>query len=184
MARAAELDVSRFTVVYEQPPVSQGFMVLEMLNIAEAWPMHDGDHDSRRRFIYQVARQKTRLRGSYSHLEDPAFGDPKIRHVDIERIRGQAARVGWRGHEPPGAAVATQSSDTTYLCATDRDGNAISFIQSVFAPFGSRVIAGDTGVIMNNRLCSFGLDPNKANSLQPGKRPGAYAEHLHGLSRQ
>jgi gamma-glutamyltranspeptidase/glutathione hydrolase len=61
--------------------------------------------------------------------------------------------------------------DTTYLCATDRDGNAISLIQSVFAAFGSRVIAGDTGVIMNNRLCSFGLDPNKANSLKPGKRP-------------
>jgi hypothetical protein len=55
--------------------------------------------------------------------------------------------------------------------AADRDGNAISFIQSVFAPFGSRVIAGDTGVIMNNRLCSFGLDPSKANWLKPGKRP-------------
>jgi gamma-glutamyltranspeptidase/glutathione hydrolase len=47
----------------------------------------------------------------------------------------------------------------------------VSFIQSVFAPFGSRVIAGDTGVIMNNRLCSFNLDPSKANALQPGKRP-------------
>jgi gamma-glutamyltranspeptidase/glutathione hydrolase len=71
----------------------------------------------------------------------------------------------------PAQAVANQSSDTTYLCAADRDGNAVSFIQSVFAPFGSRVIAGDTGVIMNNRLCSFGLDPQKANSLKPGKRP-------------
>jgi gamma-glutamyltranspeptidase/glutathione hydrolase len=62
-------------------------------------------------------------------------------------------------------------SDTTFLCAADRDGNAISLIQSIFAPFGSRVIAGETGVIMNNRLCSFGLDPSKANSLKPGKRP-------------
>ena len=66
---------------------------------------------------------------------------------------------------------AALGGDTTYLCATDRDGNAISLIQSVFAAFGSRVIAGDTGVIMNNRLCSFGLDPSKANSLKPGKRP-------------
>jgi gamma-glutamyltranspeptidase/glutathione hydrolase len=44
-------------------------------------------------------------------------------------------------------------------------------IQSIFAPFGSRVIAGDTGVILNNRLCSFGLDSSKANALKPGKRP-------------
>jgi gamma-glutamyltranspeptidase/glutathione hydrolase len=71
----------------------------------------------------------------------------------------------------PQAALANQSSDTTYLCAADRDGNAISFIQSVFAAFGSRLIAGDTGVVMNNRLCSFGLDPSKANALKPGKRP-------------
>jgi gamma-glutamyltranspeptidase/glutathione hydrolase len=71
----------------------------------------------------------------------------------------------------PAQAVPNQSSDTTYLCAADRDGNAISFIQSVFAPFGSRIIAGDAGVIMNNRLCSFGLDPQRANSLRPGKRP-------------
>jgi gamma-glutamyltranspeptidase/glutathione hydrolase len=69
------------------------------------------------------------------------------------------------------ATVANQASDTTYLCAADRDGNAISLIQSVFAGFGSRVIGGDSGVVMNNRLCSFGLDPSKANALKPGKRP-------------
>ncbi|HXF76605.1 MAG TPA: gamma-glutamyltransferase, partial [Methylomirabilota bacterium] len=56
-------------------------------------------------------------------------------------------------------------------CAADRDGNAISLIQSVFAGFGSRIIGGETGVVMNNRLCSFGLDPSKANALKPGKRP-------------
>ena len=67
--------------------------------------------------------------------------------------------------------TAPLGSDTTFLCAADGDGNAITLIQSVFAPFGSRVIAGETGVIMNNRLCSFGLDSTKANALLPGKRP-------------
>jgi gamma-glutamyltranspeptidase/glutathione hydrolase len=71
----------------------------------------------------------------------------------------------------PQTAAAALGGDTTYLCATDRDGNAISLIQSIFAAFGSRVIAGDTGVILNNRLCSFGLDPSKANALRAGKRP-------------
>ena len=85
---------------------------------------------------------------------------------------GQAARAGRRDHEPARRKPSRTRAATRLIYApTDRDGNAVSFIQSVFAPFGSRVIAGDTGVIMNNRLCSFGLDPQKANALKPGKRP-------------
>jgi gamma-glutamyltranspeptidase/glutathione hydrolase len=104
-------------------------------------------------------------------LEDPAFGDPRIALLISKEHAAKRRELVAEIMNRRAAAAAHQSSDTTYLCATDRDGNAISFIQSVFAPFGSRVIGGDTGVIMNNRLCSFGLDPAKANALEPGKRP-------------
>lgn len=161
----------RNTVVYEQPPVSQGFMVLEMLNIAEAWPFGDGSMSRADMIHYQVAAKKLAFEDRIRYLEDPQFGDPKIALLiskeHAAKRRGLIDEIMSRRQ----TAVANQSSDTTYLCAADRDGNAISFIQSVFAPFGSRVIAGDTGVILNNRLCSFGLDPSKANALQPGKRP-------------
>jgi gamma-glutamyltranspeptidase/glutathione hydrolase len=120
---------------------------------------------------YQVAAKKLAFEDRIRYLDDPKFGDPKIAMLiskePAAKRRALADEILARRQTESG----TQSSDTTYLCAADRDGNAISFIQSVFAPFGSRVIAGDTGVIMNNRLCSFGLDPSKANSLKPGKRP-------------
>ncbi|HSQ14180.1 MAG TPA: gamma-glutamyltransferase, partial [Candidatus Deferrimicrobium sp.] len=161
----------RDMVVYEQPPVSQGFMVLEMLNIAEAWPMHDGTMSRADVIHYQVAAKKLAFEDRIRYLEDPAFGDPKIAMLISKEHAAKRRELVGEIMNRPGQTVANQSSDTTYLCATDRDGNAVSFIQSVFAPFGSRVIAGDTGVIMNNRLCSFGLDPEKANSLKPGKRP-------------
>jgi gamma-glutamyltranspeptidase/glutathione hydrolase len=161
----------RDTVVYEQPPVSQGFMVLEMLNIAEAWPMHDGTMSRADVIHYQVAAKKLAFEDRIRYLEDPAFGDPKIGLLISKEHAAKRRELADEILARPAQAVANQSSDTTYLCATDRDGNAVSFIQSVFAPFGSRVIASDTGVIMNNRLCSFGLDPNKANALKPGKRP-------------
>lgn len=161
----------RDTVVYEQPPVSQGFMVLEMLNIAEAWPMHDGAMSGADRIHYQVAAKKLAFEDRIRYLEDPAFGDPRIAQLISKEYAARRRELVGEIMNRPAQTVANQSSDTTYLCATDRDGNAISFIQSVFAPFGSRLIAGDTGVIMNNRLCSFGLDPAKANALQPGKRP-------------
>ena len=161
----------RDAVVYEQPPVSQGFMVLEMLNIAEAWPFHDGSMSQVEMIHWQIAAKKLAFEDRIRYLEDPAFGDPKI---ELLISKAHAAKRRELAEEilcRPPASAGNQSSDTTYLCASDRDGTAISFIQSVFAPFGSRVIAGDTGVIMNNRLCSFGLDPSKANSLKPGKRP-------------
>ena len=158
--------------VYEQPPVSQGFMVLEMLNIAEGWPFHDGSMSQAEMLHYQIAAKKLAFEDRIEYLEDPAFGERQIvsRLISKEHAakRRQLADEVLRR---PAVAAGLQSSDTTYLCATDREGNAISFIQSIFAPFGSRVIAGDTGVIMNNRLCSFGLDANKANALKPGKRP-------------
>ncbi|MSP40580.1 MAG: gamma-glutamyltransferase [Deltaproteobacteria bacterium] len=161
----------RDTLVYEQPPVSQGFMVLEMLNIAEAWPFQDGSMSQAEMIHWQIAAKKLAFEDRIQYLEDPAFGDPKIGLLISKAHAAKRRELAEEILRRPAASAGTQSSDTTYLCATDRDGNAISFIQSVFAPFGSRVIAGDTGVIMNNRLCSFGLDPSKANALMPGKRP-------------
>ena len=161
----------RDTVIYEQPPVSQGFMVLEMLNIAEAWPMHEGAMSRAEMIHCQVAAKKLAFEDRIRYLQDPAFGDPKIGMlISKEYAAARRARVSDIMNRPA-QALANQSSDTTYLCAADRDGNAVSFIQSIFAPFGSRVIGGDSGVIMNNRLCSFSLDPTKANALEPGKRP-------------
>jgi gamma-glutamyltranspeptidase/glutathione hydrolase len=162
----------RDTTVYEQPPVSQGFMVLEMLNIAEPWPFHDGSMSQAEMMHWQIAAKKLAFEDRIKYLEDPAFGDPKIVPQLISKAHAAKRReLAEAILRRPAASAGNQASDTTYLCAADRDGNAISFIQSIFAPFGSRVIAGDTGVIMNNRLCSFGLDPSRANSLKPGKRP-------------
>jgi gamma-glutamyltranspeptidase/glutathione hydrolase len=158
-------------LVYEQPPVSQGFMVLEMLNIIENWPMNGAAMDDAEMIHYQVGAKKLAFEDRIRHLEDPAFGDPKIAKLISKEHAAQRRRLLTdRAHatSPAGRAL---GGDTTFLCAADRDGNAVALIQSIFAPFGSRVIAGDTGIILNNRLCSFGLDPARVNALQPGKRP-------------
>jgi gamma-glutamyltranspeptidase/glutathione hydrolase len=62
-------------------------------------------------------------------------------------------------------------SNTTYLCCVDEDRNAISHIQSLFEPFGSGVLAGDTGVVLQNRAFGFSDDPSHPNAIAPGKRP-------------
>jgi gamma-glutamyltranspeptidase/glutathione hydrolase len=53
----------------------------------------------------------------------------------------------------------------------DRDGNAVSLIQSLYGLYGSTVVAGETGVVLQNRGAYFSLDPDHPNRLEPGKVP-------------
>jgi len=62
-------------------------------------------------------------------------------------------------------------ADTTYLATVDRDGNAVSLIESVFSAFGSATMVPGTGVLLNNRLSGFSLDPRSPNVLAARKRP-------------
>src|SRR6185312_8624763 len=62
------------------------------------------------------------------------------------------------------------AGDTTYFCVVDGDGNAVSGIQSLNSAFGSGVTAGDTGVLMNNRMAYWHLASGHSNRLAPGKR--------------
>jgi gamma-glutamyltranspeptidase / glutathione hydrolase len=155
--------------LFEQPPVSQGFMVLEMLNILDGYPL---ERMAPAEAIHlMVEAKKLAFEDRLNHLDDPRFGDPQVWTL-ISKAHAEKRRSAISGSaRPTTRAAAPVGGDTTYLCAADRDGNVVSLIQSVFAPFGSRIIAGDTGVAMNNRLCSFVLDEKKANALKPGKRP-------------
>ncbi len=60
---------------------------------------------------------------------------------------------------------------TTYLCAVDADGTAVSLIQSVYGSFGSGVVAPGTGVVLQNRAAGFSSDPSHPNALAPAVRP-------------
>jgi gamma-glutamyltranspeptidase / glutathione hydrolase len=155
--------------VFEQPPVSQGFMVLEMLNIIEGYAFKTADDvDS---VHVMVEAKKLVFADRINHFEDPRFGGRGVaRLISKEHAASRRSLISSSAKEQQ-HLTASLGGDTTYLSVVDRDGNAVSLIESVFASFGSRVIAGQTGLIMNNRLCSFGLDPKKANALSPGKRP-------------
>jgi gamma-glutamyltranspeptidase/glutathione hydrolase len=63
------------------------------------------------------------------------------------------------------------AGDTVSVAAVDADGNAASLIMSLYGGFGAGVVAGRTGIVLQNRGAYFSLDPAHPNRLEPGKRP-------------
>ena len=155
--------------LFEQPPVSQGFIVLEMLNIMEGFPLSAMSPADRIHIM--VEAKKLAFEDRTLRLEDPRFGDLGVSELISKAHADRRRALISAGARPRDHSAGSFGSDTTYLCAADRDGNVVSLIQSIFSHFGSGVVAGNTGIVMNNRLSSFNLDPGKANSLVPGKRP-------------
>ena len=66
---------------------------------------------------------------------------------------------GSTGAAPRRPPIADAAGNTTYFCTADGDGNAVSGIQSINSGFGSGVMAGDTGILLNNRMAYWHLDP-------------------------
>ena len=119
---------------------------------------------------------------------DPAFVTLAARdaHLESSTPRSAAREIDpQRARSPDGALVAEHSGDTSYFAVADGDGNAISFIHSLSNAFGSCVVAGETGITLNNRAGrGFSLDPEHPNVHRAGPAHDAHAERLHGLPRR
>jgi gamma-glutamyltranspeptidase len=151
---------------------SQGMILLEALNIVEnAAPeaLAAGDATSVHTLVEAA---KLAYADRMGFARDPAFGPTPM---DVLLSKPWAARrfaeidAGRSSEATPAGAMA--DGDTTYLCVVDGDGMMVSLIQSVSSAFGSGLIAGDTGVILNNRVGrGFSLDEGHPNLFAPGKK--------------
>ena len=119
----------------------------------------------------QVEAIKLAFADRLGYAQDPATGETPLDEILSEDwARARARDIGEQASTRV-AAGQFAYGDTTYLCAVDGSGMMVSLIQSVSHAFGSGVIAGDTGVEMNNRVGrGFTLDPNHPNVYAPGKR--------------
>jgi len=107
------------------------------------------------------------------YIADPAFAKvPVAQLLSKEYAAGRRAMIDPnKALDSPAPGEINVGSDTTYFTVIDQDGNAVSFINSLFDAFGSGIVAGETGIVLQNRGSGFSLDPKHPNHLEPGKRP-------------
>jgi gamma-glutamyltranspeptidase / glutathione hydrolase len=163
--------------VWEMPPNGQGIAALSMLNIMERFPIADWGHDSQKALHVEIEAQKL----AYADLEH-YIGDPHASQIPVEQLISKelaakrAAQITDRAQCSVLASDLTQqlarlASDTTYLAVVDHEGNEVSLIQSNAGAFGSGLVAGGTGFVLQNRAGGFTLKPGQPNTLRPRTRP-------------
>jgi gamma-glutamyltranspeptidase/glutathione hydrolase len=161
--------------VWELPPNGQGIAVLEILNLLEGYDLRSMGRQSPDYLHLFVEAKKLAYADRAKYYADPAFHKLPVAELIskayAERQRKRIDRQHAATSVPPGDPLLASSHDTTLLCVVDKDRNCCSLIQSNSAHFGSRIVAGHVGFVMQNRGSGFSLDGQHLNALEPHKRP-------------
>jgi gamma-glutamyltranspeptidase len=160
----------RGLAVLEAPPNSTGFVLLEELKILEQFDLAAMGLLSADAVHVMVEAKKLAFADRERWTADPrSLSAPLAELLSASYAARLAGRIDMRRAAPTGS-VTLAAGDTTYFCTADGEGNAVSGVQSINSGFGSGVIAGDTGILLNNRMAYWHLEPGHPNRLRPGRR--------------
>ena len=166
------------------PPNTQGIAQLQLFEMSKSFDMKELGHNTSGYLHTLIEMKKLAFADRDQWAADPEFSDiPLDRLLDPDYL---ARRAGMVDADAPAEARAAgvgedlaagdggspdDSGDTVYLTAVDQWGNAVSWIQSLFAGFGSGLLEPETGIVLHNRGALFNLEAGHPNIIAPGKRP-------------
>ena len=175
--------------LFTTSPNSNGFQMLETLNILEEFDLIDMGHNSAPYLHHLIEAVKLSVTDRIAFCGDPAVVDIPISEIvgkayaahrraslNTEQsalVSGErAAGTTPAGSIRPGRPSAFRSGETTHLCAADDNGNVVSITQTLGNAFGCGLVAGKTGILLNNLIKWFEIDPavDDRNLVAPGKR--------------
>ena len=183
----------RGRTVYEAPPNSSGHVLLQELGIFEHFDPGQYEYMSSESVHLMVEAKKLAFADREAYLADPRYVDVPIEGMLDPAYLSQRAQLidvdyaaknvpegdPWEYMDRPpnsekkhrkGGRLHKAGSDTTHFCVVDRWGNSVGELQSIQTAFGSCVIAGSTGILLNNRMTYWHLDPEHIDYLNPGQR--------------
>jgi gamma-glutamyltranspeptidase/glutathione hydrolase len=174
--------------VYEAPPNSSGHILLQELNMVEQFDLRSMGCSTAESIHMMVEAKKLAFIDREAYMADPDHTDvPTLGLVSKEYAKERAKLIdpdraadpthgdpwvfqGSSGGAGRVTAGSVQEEDTTCFVIVDRWGNSVCQLQSIQSSLGSSLVAGDTGILLNNRMTYWHLDPDHVDCLQPGKR--------------
>ncbi len=158
--------------LYELPPNGQGIAALEMLNILGNVKLQSMEYNSADYLHYLIEAKKLSYADLSQWVGDHEFNLLPIEHIiskeysanQFKRINREQAAIGVKSGIPP-------DGDTVYLTVIDNNGNTVSFINSIYEKFGSKLTVPGIGILLQNRDELFSLQEGHVNVLEPHKRP-------------
>ena len=178
--------------IYEAPPNSSGHLLLQELNILEEFDLLSTGCNTAESIHLMVEAKKLAFLDREAYVADPDYIDVPVEGLISKEYAKERAKLinsnqaselfeagdPWvfqntrdkKGSYARTGGLVTEQEDTTCFVVVDRWGNAVCQLQSLQSAWGSSLIAGDTGILLNNRMTYWHLDPNHVDCLQPGKR--------------
>ena len=158
---------------WECPPNGQGLIALIALNIVEGFDLRSMGPQSADTYHHLIEAIRIAFADGLHYIADPRATQvptSELLSKSYARQRGALIRKDQAFTSVEFGKVPTLH-DTVYISCVDGQGNACSFINSVFQGFGTGLVVPGTGIALQNRAALFSLDPGHPNALTPGKRP-------------
>ncbi len=155
-------------------PSSGGSIIIEMLNILENFNVGAMDPESAEYFHLMSEVMKLGFADRSKYMGDPRYVDvPKTGLISKDYAKEQAARIDMTraGEYAAGDPWPFESESTTSYSILDKAGNMVTVTKTVDATFASGLVAEGTGILLNDTLVDFSLDPESPNVLAANKRP-------------
>ena len=159
--------------VCELPPNGQGVAALIALNILKQFDLEKLQNDWTDLTHAVIEAVKLAYAERNAHVADPETNPAPLMELLSEGFAKKAATAIdlKQAQKRTASLIGSAQGDTVYLCAADAEGNLVSLINSLYMGFGSGLVAGGTGVLLQNRGALFSLEEGHPNRIAPGKRP-------------
>ncbi|QJT83040.1 gamma-glutamyltransferase [Kosakonia sp. MUSA4] len=180
-------DYRGYQVYSMPPPSSGGIHVVEILNILENFDLAKYGFGSANAMQVMTEAEKYAYADRSEYLGDPDFVKvPWQALTNKAYAKSIAAQIDLNKARPssqirPGKLEPYESNQTTHYSVVDKEGTAVAVTYTLNTVFGTGIVAGNTGILMNNEMDDFSAKPGvpnvyglvggDANAVGPGKRP-------------
>lgn len=176
-----------YQIVSMPPPSSGGIHIIEMMNILERYRLKQYGANSAQTIHLMAEAMKLAYADRAQYLGDPDFNKVPVQGLTSRAYADQLAEKINPEHATPSARIKPgqpqpyESAQTTHFSVADQAGNIVATTYTLNLSFGSGIVAGGSGIMLNNEMDdfsakpgvpnAFGLVGGAANAVEPGKRP-------------